>query len=658
MANWTLSEAALLLECTLVNNFNSTAEQCSFISNTLDCEGHGGFLNYLELFYCTIGATGKALPLLASSLVLLLFFIGLGVTADDFLCPSLLVISKHLRLSQNVAGVTFLAFGNGAPDIFSSMAGVQNARPHLVLGELFGAGIFVTTVVAGAVLLTQNFKSMERPLLRDILFYMISTFLTWCIFFSGSVHLWQAISFIVIYVVYILVVIGGRIVYNRQRQDVGDRLGSHNDGYDPGDDIAEETEKKRTMSSLEVPSPLAINGGRHIHTVSGKLSAPHAILQPRNSLPNSIANGNSLGLSPATRPRTASHSRYPVHNHFNNALFAITHDKNEDGSCQDINCLSNSIDHDITITSGQSFRTAASGSHRSNLSHRSSIASQVSHLNQLPEWKEFLIHVCPIDIMNWSDMSGPSRAFAMFKSPLYFLLIITTPVVDYESNKNNWCRLLNCIHCVTGPMILLVLLDGFGWNIGVVPVYALALGIGFLLAILIFLTSTNDEPPCFHWLFGYLGFLVSVLWIYALANETVSLLHAVGVLLSLSDSILGLTVLAWGNSIGDLVSNVSMARQGFPRMAISACFGGPLMNLLLGFGLPYTIGLSDKGGPLQLTYTKMTSLLYATSTLCLMTTVVFMVLNKFEAKKSHGIFLITIYIIYMTLAILIESQLL
>lgn len=59
-------------------------------------------------------------------------------SSDCSLCPALLVISKTLKLSQNVAGVTFLAFGNGAPDIFSSIAGIKAAKPDLVLGELFG----------------------------------------------------------------------------------------------------------------------------------------------------------------------------------------------------------------------------------------------------------------------------------------------------------------------------------------------------------------------------------------------------------------------------------------------------------------------------------------------------------------------------------------
>ncbi|GFW65892.1 hypothetical protein TNCV_587181 [Trichonephila clavipes] len=41
-------------------------------------------------------------------------------------------------VGQLSKGVTFLAFGNGAPDIFSSVAGTEQGRPELVIGTLFG----------------------------------------------------------------------------------------------------------------------------------------------------------------------------------------------------------------------------------------------------------------------------------------------------------------------------------------------------------------------------------------------------------------------------------------------------------------------------------------------------------------------------------------
>ena len=89
----------------------------------------------------------------------------------------------NFRLSHNIAGVTILAFGNGAPDIFSALASVDQQRPELLLGGLFGAGIFVTTAVAGAVCLSKPFKLMERPFLRDVIFYMTAGFWAFCIFY-------------------------------------------------------------------------------------------------------------------------------------------------------------------------------------------------------------------------------------------------------------------------------------------------------------------------------------------------------------------------------------------------------------------------------------------------------------------------------------------
>ena len=46
----------------------------------------------------------------------------LGLTADHHLSPSLEAISSKFSCSESVAGVTLLAFGNGASDIFSALA--------------------------------------------------------------------------------------------------------------------------------------------------------------------------------------------------------------------------------------------------------------------------------------------------------------------------------------------------------------------------------------------------------------------------------------------------------------------------------------------------------------------------------------------------------
>ena len=58
----------------------------------------------------------------------LYLFLAIGVTVEHFLCPALAVISNTLGLSESVAGVTFLAFGNGAADIFSIFVLITTVR--------------------------------------------------------------------------------------------------------------------------------------------------------------------------------------------------------------------------------------------------------------------------------------------------------------------------------------------------------------------------------------------------------------------------------------------------------------------------------------------------------------------------------------------------
>lgn len=64
-----------------------------------------------------------------------------------------------------------------------------------------------------------------------------------------------------------------------------------------------------------------------------------------------------------------------------------------------------------------------------------------------------------------------------------------------------------------------------------------------------------------------------------MAEEVVSVLAAFGVITNLTHSMLGLSILAWGNSVGDLIANITLANQGYQQMAFAACFGGPMLSM-------------------------------------------------------------------------------
>ncbi|SNX86521.1 uncharacterized protein MEPE_05230 [Melanopsichium pennsylvanicum] len=162
-----------------------------------------------------------------------------------------------------------------------------------------------------------------------------------------------------------------------------------------------------------------------------------------------------------------------------------------------------------------------------------------------------------------------------------------------------------------------------------------------------------------------MGFIVSVMWIMSIVDEVVSILQTVGIIVGLSDAILGLTVFAVGNSLGDLVANITIARLGHPVMAISACFAGPMLNLLLGIGISGTWLLSGSHNQGQWNHTT-TPGVYPIDfnptllvsglglLLILIGTLIAVPMNNFELTRPIGVSLIAAYVLIMTLNLLTE----
>ena len=94
----------------------------------------------------------------------LYLFLALGVTADAFFVPCLTRIADNFHLSDNVAGVTLVALGNGAPDIFSAVAAFsakEESTATMAIGSLLGAGMFVIAVVSGICMIIKPFQTAQ-----------------------------------------------------------------------------------------------------------------------------------------------------------------------------------------------------------------------------------------------------------------------------------------------------------------------------------------------------------------------------------------------------------------------------------------------------------------------------------------------------------------
>ena len=94
-----------------------------------------------------------------------------------------------------------------------------------------------------------------------------------------------------------------------------------------------------------------------------------------------------------------------------------------------------------------------------------------------------------------------------------------------------------------------------------------------------------------------ISFVMSIMWISCSCSTILDLIELFGLISPIPPAVLALTIIAWGNQLGDMTSDVAMVKRGFGEMAITATVAGPLFNTLIGLGMALVLSLSSAKDP-------------------------------------------------------------
>lgn len=263
---------ASALEC---RDVHDAEDQCAFIRKYCD-DDDAGLLDYLGLYYCTLG---NAQPLAFILLVLWLglLFTTIGIAASDFFCINLGTIATILGLSESLAGVTFLAFGNGSPDVFSTFAAMASNSASMAVGELVGAACFITGVVVGSMCLVREIRVERSTYTRDILFFIVAVAFTMAFLTDGRLFFWECWTMVGYYVIYVLTVVtwhwystqrkkrkrregeARSHFYNHHQVHAADELAGEPYRDEPDGDL-QDTPRDDDVSALEIGPRIEVDG--------------------------------------------------------------------------------------------------------------------------------------------------------------------------------------------------------------------------------------------------------------------------------------------------------------------------------------------------------------------------------------------------------------
>ena len=172
---------------------------------------------------CNTGFDESA-GVLVYSLVVLYTFVGLAILCDEYFCESLEKICTALKLSEDVAGATFMAAGSSAPELVTACITIFIAPGQAGVGTIVGSAVFNLCVIVGLSCLCSHrpLALFWWPVTRDASVYLVSILAMLWAMTDGLVTAFEGFVMTCLYVIYLTIMIFNRRIVDRiQRGSVG-----------------------------------------------------------------------------------------------------------------------------------------------------------------------------------------------------------------------------------------------------------------------------------------------------------------------------------------------------------------------------------------------------------------------------------------------------
>lgn len=574
-------------------------------------------------------------------LILLECFIALGLIASDFLTPSLSQISRGvLHISDRVSGLTLLALGNAIPDITSTYQAMNAGATSLAVGELFGGIFFLLTIVLGAMTLIKRIELRtfrtditdvydieqecklddgnsiaydRRTFIQDISIFACLILLSTIFLSDGHLMFWECIVMVLAYFAY-----AAFLVLHYSPSTCESNLSPIDLEYD-GDisDLSTIISNSEAMNNDEGNICLFNNGvNERRKNIRRRIrrylrSKYHGWVrmslrdcldlwenesrlqitnidedeQERESERDSLQDETNLPFLRRTtslqEPRRIGEipelyiPNYNDHQSIPESAISIVEDDIHfsemlNTPVRPITQKSLSCDHIPDFPDRYETDEAEIQDHDLNTDMLQPLV-----IGGLTSWPR-TFKLCDYMIDDTLHLPTTEYIALLLTTPVALLLSILIPSLDH-TRGNGQFHILEVVRLSLVPVII--------WSLVTNSNSSWVLVVSLLLFVTLIYRWAKSIVRYNINLVAVAGFLLSLSTISFCVHIIVNTLTSWADIFNISGTILGLTVFAWGNSMGDLVSNIIFMEIGVLDIALGACFGSPLLYFVFGIGV-------------------------------------------------------------------------
>ncbi|XP_071794126.1 sodium/potassium/calcium exchanger 2-like [Asterias amurensis] len=556
---------------------------------------------------------------------LIYMFIALAIVCDEFFVPTLGVIIDRLNISDDVAGATFMAAGGSAPELFTSLIGVHFARNDVGISTIVGSAVFnILFVIGMCAIFSKTVLSLTWwPLFRDVVFYSCSLIILLLCFMDSKIQWYESLMLLAMYFFYVLF-----MKFNvRIEQFVKSRLSRTIKTISVAEPAKEIVVPRNRRHS--VPHFRNTNMFRHgalqlmLHTIDPLSETVH--VHEKAVQMRAIAKS----CNNAEIAQTNGHTQMtPSNNHQETNMQDMTTPQTiNNGSSLDLP----GVDRGVVVhglpsrNDHSSSRECILGAEHlpDELEQNGGRISTISHPN-IPEDDDSPAtptggRTVSVDMVTQSTLVDDTS-----QSPTSQEI----PEIEEEEEPLDISWPPTCRKRIT--YILLAPL--------IFPMW-------LTLPDVRRETSRKWYP---------ISFIVSIMWIAFFSYLMVWWATVIGETVGIQNQVMGLTFLAAGTSIPDLITSVIVARKGLGDMAVSSSVGSNIFDITVGLPFPWLLFNAIQLG--EAVVVNSTGLFCSVFLLfALLLLVIFIIaVSKWKMTKTFGAAMFVLYAFFITISLLLE----
>ncbi|EDW18833.2 mitochondrial sodium/calcium exchanger protein [Drosophila mojavensis] len=504
-------------------------DRCKYVTAAEDCKHAMNLLRYYRIMYCAMKVDDRSSEMLviviyATVVLILILWV---IILEKYFNHIVKIITIKLNLNEYLAGITLVAFCNTAPEMLTNVMPIRSLSP--VYSTNMSSGVSILLLSSGTICYLRSFQINNACAIRDILFLILSSeLLIYCMISDGFTTFTESCVLVSMFFIYVIINVIDLKLSRLYMEKVKRKIAEMKTRDLTIEDHEELSDLELTLSALEIHNMMGLHNYRDTYYYDNMVR--------KSSLRRSTIRRSTLGLGRVSRviPQKKTIDKASTRNILHNP------------------------DNPKNMFIFSEFREAL--------------------------W--------PVDREQWRLKGWCGRGILLLLAPLYLLSVIIIPNPDYTADKHGWSKLLNCIQIIISPFICTLVIHALflksydEYSMKFDFTYALySLGITVPLAIAVFLHSRTDKPPAYHFIFAVIGFSTTLIIMMLCVCEVGVLFAIIGLSFNLSEDYVAISIQVLATTVGDVIVNSSLAKQGYERMALAATFAHPILELTLGMGL-------------------------------------------------------------------------